>query len=145
MSSNEGSEWKKKQRDIKVYTNTNGRVFADSSTTDRKLQPPSYLGFVQSLRKLSLLCGCERRAKVKASRRLVGSYLSGQVFEVVRVADATQLAVWLPIGVQALHDELGHLSGTRTQGGCLNKFWQSPTRNLISNCSFLLFVVLFYL
>lgn len=39
------------------------------------------------------------------------------MFEIVRVADATQLAVWLPIRVQALHDELGHLSGTRTPGG----------------------------
>lgn len=71
-------------------------------------------------------------ATLEASGRLVQSYLPGQVFEVVRVADAPQLAVWLSIRVQALHNELGHLIGTCTRGGGLNKQQQSHTCHLIS-------------
>lgn len=36
------------------------------------------------------------------------------MLEVLRVADAAQLAVGLPVRVQTLHDELGHLRATHT-------------------------------
>lgn len=94
---------------------------------EQKLRPPGYLSSVQSLGKLSLLspeladdlartrARCQRKAE-GLSPGVVGSYLSGQVLEVVRVADAAQFAVRLSVRVEALHNELGHLSGTRTRG-----------------------------